>query len=168
MKIFLMRHGHAAANRYEAERPLSRQGEQQAARAGEFLVKIGEVPDIIIHSPLNRSKMTASGVAAASGGKSILERRDGLEPEDDASSFLSKILPEFRAAGRKVMLVGHDPFISNFAKLLLTNSMAGLSLDFSRGTLLGAETIGPEADRMIWRLRFYLTAEDLEKLIWVP
>jgi phosphohistidine phosphatase len=167
MKIFLMRHGHAVTARHDPERPLLKEGQREAARAGEFLRKIDEAPDVIIHSPLTRSRMTAEGVAEALGVENILQPRVGLEPEDDVRDCMSDILSEYDASDGKIMIVGHEPLMSEFAILLLTGSMAGLSLNFSRGTLLGAESIGCGRSRT-WKLRFYLTAEDLARLIWVP
>jgi phosphohistidine phosphatase SixA len=65
MKLLLMRHGDAVAA--ENERPLTEQGRKESARAGEFLYKINEIPDIILHSGITRSRQIAEGVAAAAG-----------------------------------------------------------------------------------------------------
>jgi phosphohistidine phosphatase len=162
-----MRHGHAVTARYDPERPLSAQGQREAARAGEFLRKLDETPDVIVHSPLTRSRMTAEGVAKALGVENILQQRMGLEPGDDVRDFASDVLSEYGSSDKKIMIVGHEPLMSEFAMFLLTGSMAGLTLNFSRGTLLGAEGVARGRSR-IWELRFYLTAEDLTRLIWVP
>jgi phosphohistidine phosphatase len=162
MKLFLMRHGHAVAA--EKERPLTEQGRKEAVRVGEFLCKIKEMPDVILHSGLTRSRETAEGVAASLGFHGDLPKQDGLEPEDSATAFMADFRAKYDpSALQTLLIVGHEPFISDFAGRLLTGGKTTFPLNFSRGTLLGMEY---SAQR--WQLLFYLTGENLSSLIWVP
>jgi phosphohistidine phosphatase len=169
MEIFLMRHGHATDHANDdGTRPLSKEGEREGMRAGEFLRKVDKVPNIVLHSPFTRARLTAECVAIAAGmnGKA-LQQHDGLEPEDDASAFFENFLSEFTDADSKVLIVGHEPFMSTLAQLLLTRNKAWLSLKFDRGALLGAENPNP-SNRKQWQLCFYLTGSFLKRLIWTP
>ena len=171
MKFFLMRHGHAESNLHDSKRHLMPEGKKEAHRAGECLVKIGEIPDIVIHSPYTRSKETAQiAVQTLKTVKPdiIVRQHSGFEPEDDPHEFKRTFLNEAVLQDQNILLVGHEPFLSVFASLLLTKSGAVLSLPFNYGTLLGIEGLGKAAQEKIWRLRFYFTAEDLGKLIWIP
>ncbi|MDL2264694.1 histidine phosphatase family protein, partial [Synergistaceae bacterium OttesenSCG-928-I11] len=67
MKLCLMRHGDAVGGFDDAARPLSAQGLLEAENAGRFLARIREVPDVICHSPLLRSRQTAEVVARVLG-----------------------------------------------------------------------------------------------------
>jgi phosphohistidine phosphatase len=168
MEIFLMRHGHAANHMNDGARPLSKEGEREGMRAGEFLRKIDKAPNIIFHSPFTRARMTAECVAKAAGmNNSSLQERAGLEPEDDTSVFLSTFLSEITDFSQKVLIVGHEPFMSSLAWLFLTKKKVWLSLEFDRGALLGMENLKPR-DGMQWQLRFYLMGETLKRLIWMP
>jgi phosphohistidine phosphatase len=162
MKLFLMRHGHAIAA--EKDRPLTEQGRKEAAKAGEFLCKIKEMPDVILHSGLTRSRETAEGVAVSLGFHGDLLKQDGLEPEDSVIAFMADFRAKYDPSTPKtLLLVGHEPFISDFAGRLLTDGKITLPLSFSRGTLLGMEHFGQR-----WKLLFYLTGENLSSLVWVP
>jgi phosphohistidine phosphatase SixA len=112
--------------------------------------------------------MTAEHVAIAAGiDEQTLQQRDGLEPEDDASVFLDTLISKCVVPDQKILLVGHEPFMSTLAQLLITGDQVNLSLNFGRGALLGTESLGQGVGR-IWQLRFYLTAENLTRLIWLP
>jgi hypothetical protein len=101
MKLFLMRHGHAIAA--EKDRPLTEQGRKEAARVGEFLCKIKEMPDVILHSGLTRSRETAEGVAVSLGFHGDLLKQDGLEPEDSVTAFMGNFRAKYDPSTPKTL-----------------------------------------------------------------
>ena len=159
MKIILMRHGNALSSEINPARPLSEIGVSEAKAAGAFLHSIEEVPDVILHSTLLRSRETAEHVEKELKAEGLLRERRDLKPGDSPKDFLSDILAEFgRYLGSdyRIMVVGHDPFISDLASLILWRSRCDLA--FGTGTLLEAESFGKETT---WTLCFYVKAKYL-------
>ena len=159
MKIILMRHGNALHGGPDSLRPLSEKGAREAEAAGNFLRSVNEIPDVILHSPLHRSRETAERVEKALRTTGLLRLHEELEPEAPPENFFSKLPAEF--AGRtgfdsRIMAIGHEPFISNLASLLLQRS-----LPFGTGTLLEAESCEPDSG---WDLCFYVKAKYLVRL----
>ena len=166
MKIILMRHGNALQTSPDSARPLSGKGVHEAEAAGGFLRSINEIPDVILHSSLLRSRETAEYVEKALGATGLLRLNTGLKPEDSPRKFLSEALVEFAEyadSDYTVMVVGHEPFISELASLLLWNSRCNLTFD--TGTLLKAESSNPEKE---WDLCFYVKNEYLGGLFPAP
>ncbi|MCL2010397.1 MAG: histidine phosphatase family protein [Synergistaceae bacterium] len=161
MKIILMRHGNALKGRIDHERGLSEEGAREADAAGMFLRSIGEVPDVILHSTLRRSRETAERVEAALEAEGLLEERGNLTPGDSPEHFHSGLMAEFDerlGSDYKVMVVGHDPFISDLASFLVWRYQCGLP--FSTGTLLEAKGSNPKD---AWDLCFYVRAKYLTR-----
>ena len=157
MKIILMRHGNALKGGPDHARALSEKGVREAKAAGVFLRSIGEMPDVILHSTLTRSRETAEYVQAELGADGLLRERRDLKPEDSPKNFYSGLLAEFdEYVGRdyRIMVVGHDPFISDLASLLLWHSRCELS--FGTGSMMEAEGFDPKA---AWTLCFYVKAK---------
>jgi phosphohistidine phosphatase SixA len=142
-------------------RPLSEKGAAEAEAAGLFLLRTGEVPNVIIHSTLLRSGLTAECVAASSGAGDVLEQWRGLEPYDSPVDFLADLQSTFGASERNILVVGHQPFVSEFASLLLTRSEAAVSLKFTTGSLCGMKS---EGMGKFWTLRFHITSKHLLSL----
>jgi phosphohistidine phosphatase len=163
VKIILMRHGNASQAASDSKRPLSEKGVNEAVTAGIFLRSINQIPDVILHSPLLRSKQTADLVEKELGGNNLLMLHEGLKPEDSPWEFLSQVLREFDeyvGSDYTIMAVGHEPFMSSLASLLLWNSKC--DLPFSTGTLLGASSYSPEK---AWDLCFYVKAQYLTSFL---
>ena len=158
----MMRHGNALKGGPDPTRPLSEKGAREADAAGNFLRSVKEIPDVIFHSPLLRSLESAERVEKALKATGLLRRHDELEPEDSPKDFISEVLEEFAdrlGADYRIMVVGHEPFISGLASLLLWRSRC--DLPFGTGTLLEAESHDP---RKAWDLCFYVKAKYLVKL----
>jgi phosphohistidine phosphatase len=158
MKLCVMRHGDAANGPDDGARPLSAQGEAEAKNAGRFLAKIGEIPDIVLHSPLLRSRQTAEGVVRAAGVNRSLRARSGIAPDDDPEAF-ARDLSALGHEGR-VLVVTHQPFISALASFLLSDA-EGLSIKFTTGTVAGFER---SASFGLWTLRFHVAARAMARL----
>ncbi|MDR1481403.1 MAG: hypothetical protein LBI74_02120, partial [Synergistaceae bacterium] len=122
-----------------------------------------EIPDIILHSGFTRSRQTAEGVAAAAGFHGDLLMQDGLEPEDSVTAFMTNFWTQYNpSASKTLLIVGHEPFMSDLAEFLLTDGKTRLPMTFDRGALLGTGYVGQR-----WKLLFYLTGENLSRLVWV-
>ena len=162
MKIILMRHGDAVYSGSDGTRPLSEKGKSESDAAGKFLRSIKEIPDVILHSKLLRSQETAQLIEGVLGKTQLLRLHHGLKPEDSASYFHSELLTEIfnnKDSNYTVMVVGHEPFMSTLASLLVLRSPFGLT--FNTGTILGAKCFNPENG---WDFCFFVHAEYLIRL----
>jgi phosphohistidine phosphatase len=116
MLLYLLRHADADTEaQSDAERALSKKGEEQAARVGRFCERNDIKPAVILASPLRRAQQTAKVVAEKLGVELVTVRwlACGAEP--------AAVLGEL--AGRRkfasVMLVGHEPDLSCLVSHLL-------------------------------------------------
>ena len=164
MKIILMRHGSAVPSGNDGARPISEKGVQEAEAAGNFLRAINEIPDVILHSQLFRSRETAERIEDALGKTHLLRLHHGLKPDDSAKYFRAEVLTELfseKDNNYSVMVVGHEPFMSTLASLLVLRSPVGLT--FKTGTMLEAKCSNP---KNAWDFCFYVHAEYLLRLYY--
>lgn len=124
VRIHLLRHAHAgdplAWDGPDAARPLSRKGRRQAAALGAFLAAAEVRPERIVSSPKVRARETADIVGAALGVTRVLDAR--LADDCDVRGLEDVV---GTAGGRDVMVVGHDPYLSElFGELLGARGLA--------------------------------------------
>lgn len=116
-QLYLLRHAHAGNpahwTRDDAARPLSTRGRAQAQRLGRFLAEHGIVPDTIVSSPKLRARQTANLVADAIGvGVTSDDRLAAAFDLDALGALIDGV------GGTSLMVVGHDPDLSELAALL--------------------------------------------------
>lgn len=115
--LYIVRHAHASDASDDSSRPLSPQGRRQIERVIRLLRgRPVPRPAEIWHSPLLRARETATLLSEGLGWKASFVELPGLEPEGDPRSLVSRI----DAAGRTAAIVGHEPFLSALAAILLT------------------------------------------------
>lgn len=138
VEIYLVRHAHAGNpdewTGDDADRPLSAKGRRQAERLGRFLARNGLKPNAIITSPKVRAHQTAELVAAALGTRVETDHRLGMPVDLD---LLSKIVAE--SGGERVLLVGHDPDMSDLA----AEMMGAQYVPLKKGALARFDTTLP-------------------------
>jgi phosphohistidine phosphatase len=119
-RLTLMRHGDAQWKDPEVEdfvRPLNRRGSSESEAMGRRLIELALVPDCIMASPARRAQQTAEIVARELG----LATRSIHFEEALYLAGAPEILRLARAFGPRVphlMIVGHNPGISELASLL--------------------------------------------------
>ncbi len=89
MKLYLLRHGTASdLASSDAERELTREGEEEAQIAGSALAELGVKPSHILSSPLARARQTAEIAAQLSSPRRrrIAERTRERYADSRASS----------------------------------------------------------------------------------
>ncbi|MBN1979870.1 MAG: histidine phosphatase family protein [Anaerolineae bacterium] len=95
-------------------RPLNKRGQHDAPAMGERLAKREIAPDLIISSPATRAMATAEIIAQEIGHPEEEIRAD--ERLYGASAFeLLEIIQELDAALEHVMLIGHNPGLTDLA-----------------------------------------------------
>lgn len=164
MILLLIRHAHAGERdpmRWadDTQRPLTRRGRDGARRMARRLRAQGLRPTLILASPWRRAWQSAELLAGAAA--------PNLAPiAVGALAVTPAIAPIGRAigaqdAGAIVALVGHEPWLSQLAGLLLVGRREGLSVDFPKGGVLGLEA--EEVRSGAARLRFFLRPKQTDR-----
>jgi len=129
MKIYLVRHAEAverADGLEDSTRWLTLKGRKTIQKVAWRLQKNSVRPDLIITSPLTRAVQTAELIMAGAGKRTVLVADSLLAPESTPEQLLELILRLNKADS--IMLVGHEPLLSQAAALLLGREMvAGLA-----------------------------------------
>ncbi|HKL26302.1 MAG TPA: histidine phosphatase family protein [Desulfuromonadales bacterium] len=135
------------------DRPLNKRGRENAPLMGRRLAERGDWADLIVTSPARRAHDTATALAAA---LNIEERNIHFEPAiyEAEPADLLQIIRGFDDARREILLVGHNPGLTELANLL-----APCQID----NIVTCGLVGLEFDLRLWRdvapgqghLRFY-------------
>ncbi len=151
-RVYLVRHGKAAKEGYanDVDRPLTKRGQQDAARLADLMAGAGVPVQQIRHSGLVRARQTAEifgerlsplgGVIAVAG----LTYADPVEP----------LARELHLEPEPVMLVGHNPFMEELVSLMLTGSTGRLPVWFATSTVACLSHTGGA-----WSLRWILSRD---------
>jgi len=115
MKLYLVQHGEAFDEAENPARSLTDKGRQDVNKVAKVLRSSGVELKVIEHSGKLRAKETAEIIAETLGVEKIVRERRGLFPKDPVDRW-SKDLT-FRNGD--IMLVGHLPFMSKLAGMLL-------------------------------------------------
>jgi len=157
MKLYVMRHGPAedqAASGADAHRALTPAGRERVRAVAKVLTENGEAPAQLVTSPLVRAVQTAEIVAVTSG----------LTDRGGTVAVLSEMAPgggavalarRLASGGQKrVMLVGHEPDLSNLVAALL----GSFERPFDKAAVVGIHLPSGPAPA---RLRFVLDPKAL-------
>ena len=159
MRLLLIRHAQAAEQDAEAYpddalRPLVPKGRKVQRRVCRMLVKRRVRPGRVFSSPWKRAWQTAGIVAEETGvGRKQRIPCEALAAPPD----LAELAIGVGAVGddETIALVGHEPWMSGLAALLLGGTTSGLAIDFPKSGVMGIEVPGFEAGR--GTLEFFLT-----------
>lgn len=129
MELFILRHGIAVEPgtpgfENDFERPLIPKGKRQLHESCVALRKMKLKFDLILSSPLTRAKETAEIVAAELRQKKRLQFSRHLQPRGDFKKLILDIR-HAKPASKSVLLVGHEPDLSELISLLVTDEAGG-------------------------------------------
>lgn len=140
MELYLVRHGiavergSAGYEKKDAERPLTSEGRKKMELNARGMRRMGVSFEQLLSSPYPRALQTAQIVAKVFKAVPLLHYSRKLTAE--ASPI--KLIPELRRLFSRyeaVMIVGHEPFLSVLAGILLTGKETSF-LDFKKGAIL--------------------------------
>lgn len=142
MDIFLLRHGIAAdwdSARFpdDSVRPLIPRGERKLRRICEAIQEMGLSFDVILSSPFLRARRSAEIAGEALGLGDVLRLNDELAPAGDASALIAHVNAMSPRPG-KLLLVGHEPYLSRLISLLTTGE-GNLAIELKKGGLARLE-----------------------------
>lgn len=123
MKLFLLRHAKSNWDppfQVDFERGLSTRGEKNCILLHEYLQSSEIFFDCILASPSKRTKLTLEKAIPKSAHRSKPMFEESLYESSaiEAISLLQKLEPQFK----RVLIVGHNPSLSELSQVLLQNS----------------------------------------------
>ena len=158
MLLLLIRHAQAAEQSptdYPDDRlrPLVPKGRKTQRRISRELRRRKLIPDRVLSSPWKRAWQTARIVVEETGlPRRAREECLALAEAPELAALAGAI--GATAADETIALVGHEPWMSELAGLLLTGSPAGLSVDFAKSGVMGIDA--PALEPRAGSLRFFL------------
>jgi phosphohistidine phosphatase len=128
-RLVLVRHGKAAADGVDRERPLAERGELDAPAVGRWLADRRVVPDRVVVSPARRARQTWELAAAELDrvGELMLDERVYRNTVED----LLEVVRETPAGVATLAVVGHNPSVQELA----------VRLDDGRGDAAGRKEL---------------------------
>ncbi len=135
MIIYFMRHANAGDKRTDPvkdeKRPLDKDGVLQCRYVGALLAALDVQVDQIITSPLKRATQTASLVGNEIGFDGRLQISDSLRPSATFEDFRN--LVSACAKYEAIMVVGHNPNLTEFISQIVTNGGSRKSIELKKG-----------------------------------
>lgn len=151
-RLFLVRHAHAAwgaPGTTDFDRPLDEKGHFEARDVAEQAALAGLVPDVVVSSPALRCRQT-TGL--------LLDVFRSVKPLEDMALYSGGPDAYFEqirrhAAGRSLMIVGHNPMIEACARHLSRASdlMEPLNLGYPTAGLLAIDFTTPLPEQLTHR-----------------
>ncbi len=154
MKLYLVQHGKAKSEAEDPARPLNPEGRRETEIMAAWLGQLGLEVEEIWHSTKLRARETAEILAQKIRVKHGLVEKEGLAPKDDPAPLV-KTLENFQG---DLLIVGHLPFLSRLASLLVVGTADKEILKFR---MSGCVRLVKEEN---WKIDFVLKPETAPNL----
>jgi phosphohistidine phosphatase len=139
--LYFLRHAsagdHFANPKKDEKRALDKEGIDQCGYVGRALNALGAQVDAIVSSPLKRCTQTASLVGNELGYEGKLVLDNGLRPGAGLADF-RKLLEKYSRI-EAMMVVGHNPNLSQFLGAMVSESGCEASLELKKGAVAKVE-----------------------------
>jgi phosphohistidine phosphatase len=160
IELYILRHAPAESRqlwgpRRERDRPLTRKGEMKMWPIAKRMKRLKLSFDLILSSPFLRARRTAEIVADTFGMK--IQLADALLPTADPKSLFRSTTDLFRAK-RKIVIVGHDPFLGRLISFCLCGK-ASIQVTLKKGGL--CKLASPSSRLGTFSLEWMLTPAQL-------
>jgi len=146
MRLYLVQHGKATPKEEDPDRPLTKSGQEEVQAVADFIhpleLRVGQ----LWHSGKTRAKQTAKILAHAMTVAKGPSARKGLAPDD----YVAPLRDELDATSEDTMIVGHMPFVSRLAALLLTGYESPPIVTFVNAGLVCLERTGDNRWQVEW------------------
>jgi phosphohistidine phosphatase len=141
MILYFLRHASAGEHlinpKKDEKRALDKEGIEQCGFVGRALTALDVQVDMIVSSPLKRCTQTASLVGNELGYEGKLQLDAGLRPSASLGDF-RKLLEKY-ARLEAIMVVGHNPNLSQFLGSMISDSGCEASLELKKGAVAKVE-----------------------------
>lgn len=134
MEIYILRHGIAvergtSGHKKDSDRPLTPEGEDKMRQIAEAILGMELKFDLILSSPFKRAEQTANIVASELDEEVTFT--EFLEPDANALELIGEINDE---KPQRVLLVGHEPYLSQLISVL-TTGRSDAAIELKKGGL---------------------------------
>ncbi|HUI83095.1 MAG TPA: phosphohistidine phosphatase SixA [Candidatus Binatia bacterium] len=152
MDIYFLRHANAGEPKLnparDEKRPLDKLGIEQSHDVGRALAALDVTVDAILSSPLRRATQTAAVVANEIGHEEKVLTDDALRPNAGYEQFQDLL----RRYSRKdaILVVGHNPSMTEFLNRLLVNGSASAAVELKKGAVARVEKSGRKPAVLKW------------------
>lgn len=148
MRLFIVRHGEAAAGANDGERPLTEKGKSDVLKVARFLKEGGATVKAIYHSKRKRAIQTAEIFRQVLNPQAVMNSKTSLSPDDPVDD----IVHEIAAWKEDAMLVGHLPFLSHLISALGIGDDSRSIVSMDTGSAVILET----ADQQKWYITGFI------------
>lgn len=127
MELYIIRHGIAqerTSDRPDQLRSLTAQGQEKTRQVAKKLYSLGLRFDLIMTSPLVRSRQTAE-ILVESQLSSQWQESIHLAPDGNISAWLDWLEQQQYPHSTKLAIVGHEPNLGQWASMLIGNQAPG-------------------------------------------
>ena len=163
--LLLLRHAIAedpTPDRRDEERRLTGEGKRKLREVVEGMRALALPVDVILTSPLRRTRETAAIVATGYDlDEAAVIDTPALAPGGGADEVFAALQPHARAEA--ILLVGHQPDLGELASTLLVGSPGLVPLPFKKAGLAGI-AVASFPPRAAGRLEFFLTPGQLRRV----
>jgi phosphohistidine phosphatase len=147
-ELYILRHGiavsHGTPGIADDDRPLTPKGEARMKQIGRGLATLELNLDCIITSPLPRARRTAQIVASELNLANRLEASVALHVDSDAMEIRDWLHDR---SENRLMIVGHNPALSDLVGLLALNELGKLPFELKKGGVAALTRSGISKDR---------------------
>jgi phosphohistidine phosphatase len=141
MILYFLRHASAGEHfvnpKKDEKRALDKEGIEQCGFIGRALTALDTQVDVIVSSPLKRCTQTASLVGNEIGYEGKLQIDAGLRPQAGLADF-RKVVDKYSRL-EAIMVVGHNPNLSQFLGSVISESGCEASLELKKGGVAKVE-----------------------------
>lgn len=162
LELYLIRHGVAAERGEEypddSKRPLTSRGIARLRSEAKALNALEITFDLIITSPLIRTRQTADVIAESLQAKPPVATSDALAPAGTPAGVVQELARHAKKA--RIALVGHEPNLGELAARLIG---AKSPIEFKKGAIcrIDFEVLPPKA---LGQLQWFVTPRMLRKI----
>jgi phosphohistidine phosphatase len=153
MIIYFLRHANAGERlsnpKRDEKRALDKDGIEQCGMVGRALTALDVQVDAIISSPLKRAAQTASLVGNELSYEGKIHLEDGLGPAAVFADF--RRIVEKYAKYEAIMVVGHNPNLSEFAGKIIGEAGCEAGVELKKGAVAKVE-MGRNSGVLQWCL----------------
>ena len=155
MKLYLIQHAQAVSKAEDPRRPLTDEGRAEARAVARLVRSLDLRVECLWHSGKTRAEQTAEIYAGALTVAEGPTARQGLAPNDDVAPWRDALA----VSTAETMIVGHMPFVSKLATLLLTGYESPPVVAFRNA---GVVCLGRSSDDR-WQIEWVLTPDLLRQ-----
>jgi phosphohistidine phosphatase len=123
MTLYLLRHAIAVergpAYAQDSQRPLTPKGERRMRLAAQGMAALGLSFEGIVSSPYRRAKQTADIVVEVLQAPAQVDISPALAPDGNPRQLIAE-LQRHDGTRQNLLLVGHEPYLSNLISILST------------------------------------------------